>query len=141
MMKSQTAHLTGLEKSPVTTGDWQIRIPAMVINLRQVAAVLSAAMAVLLLVTLSVWVAELEVTRFASSAGWGAAFVMMAAAVDNRRGTAALQVLTALAMAALAWAQLSMAAEWGIVSAALLAPWLAVAVYKGLWQRSVSNEQ
>lgn len=141
MMKSQTVRLSGLEKSPVTTGDWQIRIPSMVISLRQVAAVLGAAMAALLLVTLSVWVTELEVTRFASSAGWGAAFVLMASAVDNRRGTAALQMLTALAMAALAWLQFSVAAEWGIVSAALLAPWLAIAVYKGLRQQSATNER
>ena len=131
-MKSHTAQLNSLDQLPIVVKDWQIRIPAMVISLRQVAAALVAAMAVLTLVTFSVWIAELEVARFAASAGWGAAFIFMASAVDNRTGTAILQVMTALTLAVLAWAQFSIAAEWGVVSAVILAPWLATVTYRAV---------
>lgn len=111
----------------------------MVINLRQVAAMVTAAMAALILVTLSVWVAELDFTRFAASASWGVAMLFMAAAADNHRGTAILKLLMAGTFAVLSWAQYFVAAEWGIVAALLLAPWLMLVVYRLLWQQAYFN--
>jgi hypothetical protein len=135
-MKTQSICLGRISGLPIEAKDWQIRVPAMVINLRQLAAIMTGFMVALVLVIMSVWVTELGITRFAASAGWGVAMLFLAAAADNHRGTAILQLLMAVTLAFLAWAQYFVAAEWGIVSALLLAPWLMFAVYRFLWQKA-----
>jgi len=135
-MKSHTAHIFDLaHQLPVRITTWQIRIPAMVISVRHVLAVLSAVALVAALVILSVGISEMDMGTYVAGAGWGVALIFLALALDNDTGKAALQVLTALALVVLAWLQFSIATEWVIVSAALVSPWLASGTYR-LLQRN-----
>lgn len=141
MMKSQTLCLQRITDLPGEAMNWQIRIPAMVISIRQVVAVLGASVAALLLLTLTVWFVEMGLGPYIAPVSWGVAMIFMASALDHHEGTSIAKVLTALGLAALAWAQYFIAAEWGIVAAILLAPWLIMAVYKRLQRQDRSADE
>lgn len=137
MIKTHTTQLPGLlRRLPAQMNTWQIRIPAVVISVHQVVAVLSAIALLTVFIILSVWVSELGLRSQVAGMGWGASMVFLALAVDNHAGRALLQLLTALALMILAWLQYNVASEWVIVSAALLAPWLTSGLY-GWLQRDV----
>ena len=131
-LKSNVLQLPGVCRPWRRVMTLQIRIPSITISVRDSLVVLSAAVLVSALILLSVWVSGLGVPNIVSAASWGIAVMFLAFAIDSRPRKAVLQLLTALALVTLAWLQLTVAPEWAIASALLLAPWLAASVVKRL---------
>jgi hypothetical protein len=131
-LKSQVLQLPGMCQPWRRVMAFQVRIPAITISVRDSLVVLSAAVLVSAFILLSVWVAGLDARNAVSAASWGIAIVFLAFAIDSRPRKAVLQSLTALALVVLAWLQLTVAPEWVIATAALLAPWLAASLVKRL---------
>ena len=131
-LKSQVLQLPGLCQPWRQVMAFQVRIPAITISVRDSLVVLSAAVLVSTLILLSVWVSGLDVGNTVSSAIWGIAIVFLAFAIDSHPRRAVMQSLTAFALVVLAWLQLTVAPEWVIASALLLAPWLVAGLVKRL---------
>ena len=131
-LKSNVLQLPGFCRPWRRVMTFQIRIPSITISVRDSLVVLSAAVLVSALILLSVWVSGLGVPNIVSAASWGIAVMFLAFAIDSRPRKAVLQLLTALALVTLAWLQLTVAPEWAIASALLLAPWLAASLVKRL---------
>lgn len=131
-LKSQVLQLPGLCQPWRRVMTFQIRIPAITLSVRDGLMLLSAAVLVSALVLLSVWVSGLDLRNVVAATGWGIATVFLALAIDARPRRAVLQSLTALALVILAWLQLTVAPEWVIATALLLAPWLAAGLVRRL---------
>ena len=129
-MKSLTAHFPCHFIRQENT--WQIRIPAMVIPIRDVLAAASAVIVAAATIMLSLWLAEVGSVNELAAIGWGLGLVFLALAADSQASRAVLQTLTALALILMAWLQLAVAPEWLMASAVLLSPWLACSVFKRL---------
>ena len=112
--------------------DWQLRIPAIVITLRDVIAVLGALAVVVVTVLLAAWMSTIGSGNVLAGGTWGAAIVFTALAVDGRGAKALMLAMMAVVLVALAWLQLSLAAGFVVPAAALVAPWLAVGVFQRL---------
>ena len=112
--------------------DWQLRIPAMVITLRDVVAVLGALAVVVVTVLLAAWMSTIGSGNVLAGGTWGAAVVFAALAVDGRGAKALMLAMMAVVLVALAWLQVSLAAGFVVPAAALLAPWLAAEVFRRL---------
>jgi hypothetical protein len=129
-MKSQV--LNGPIRFYADARDWQLRIPAMVITLRDVIAVLGALAVVVVAVLLAAWMSTIGSGNALAGSTWGAAIVFAALAVDGRGMKALVLALTATVLMVLAWLQLSLAAGFVILAAALVAPWPAAEVFRRL---------
>lgn len=106
--------------------------PLMVDSFRETLALLSAVIAAIAIVMLSVWVAGMEMHSIFGAFTWGLGFVFLAMAVDSRESFAILQSLTGLSLLVLAWLHNSVSPDFIIVSGVLLAMWVAATLFRQL---------
>lgn len=129
-MKTLTAPIRQDRQVQTTTG--LPTFPAMNVSIREILALLSAVISAAAIVLLSVWVAGMEVTAILSASTWGIGFIFLGVAVDNRDPTAFFQLVTGVALLALAWLQNAVSPDFTIVSGVLVAAWVAVSLFKRL---------
>ena len=129
-MKTLTVPIRQDRQLQTTTG--LPTFPAMNVSIREILALLSAVISAAAIVLLSVWVAGMEVTAILSASTWGIGFIFLGVAVDNRDPTAFFQLVTGVALLALAWLQNAVSPDFTIVSGVLVAAWVAVSLFKRL---------
>jgi hypothetical protein len=103
---------------------------AIVASLHEVLLLSGTVIAALGLVLLFVWGAGFVAGNLLSASVWGLGFIFLGLAVDSRKTTAVLYVLSATALFVLAWLQTYLSADFIILTAMLLAAWFAYAVYR-----------
>lgn len=107
-------------------------IPAVTASVRETIALMVAAFAAALFITLTVWIAGLEISAYLGASTWGMGFIFLALAVDNRGRAALFQMLTGVVLLVLALLQNSISPDFIIVAGALLSVWLGVVLFKHL---------
>jgi len=107
-------------------------VPVVVDSFRETLALLSAVIAAIAIVMLSVWVAEMEIQNMFGAFTGGLGFVFLAMAVDSRESFAVLQSLTGLSLLVLAWLHSSVSPDFIIVSGILVALWVAATLFRQL---------
>ena len=107
-------------------------LPTVAVSIQETLAAFSAAASVTLLVSLSIWIASMEVSHLSAAVSWGLGFIFAGLAVDGRGSTAVLQVITALSLFLLAFLQNYVSADFVIAAGALLATWSAGFVFRQL---------
>ena len=107
-------------------------MPLSTATLRNFMVVPGAMLPAATIVTLSVWVAGLEVSTFLGVCTWGAGFIFLGLAVDGHGTLARFQLATGIALPVLALLQKNVSPDFIIVAGALLAAWLGAAVLKRL---------
>jgi len=127
-MKTMTAPL--LENQEHNSVTREKLMPSMVASIRDAMTMMVAVLLAASIITLSVWVAGMEIGIFVGAGIWGTGFVFLALAVDNRGPVALYQVITGIALPILAQLQNRVSADFIIVSGVLLATWVAVALIK-----------
>ena len=108
-MKSHVLH--GPIRLYTDARDWQLRIPALVISLREVVAVLTALAVVVVTILLVAWLSTIGSGNVLAGGTWGAAIVFAALAIDGRGARMLMLSLTAVVLVALAYAAL----VWSLV--------------------------
>ena len=129
-MKTLTSQMH--QKREFQSAIGQKLVPAMTASINEVLALLSAIIAATAIVSLSIWVTELEMNDVLGAGIWGIGFVFLGIAVENREPRAFLQLVTGVALLILAWLQTSVSADYAIASGALVATWVAVSLFKRL---------
>lgn len=107
-------------------------VPVMVDSFRETLALLGAVTTAISIVMFSVWIAGTEMQSTYSALTWGLGFIFLAMAVDNRMSTAALQLMTGVALLVLAWLQSAVSVDFTIVTGLLVALWAAAALFRQL---------
>ena len=107
-------------------------VPVVVDSFRETLALLSAVIAAIATVMLSVWVAELAIQNIIGAFTLGLGFVFLAMAVDSRESFAVLQSLTGLSLLVLAWLHSTVSPDFIIVSGILVALWVAATLFRHL---------
>jgi len=107
-------------------------IPAMVSSMRDIIALITAGLAAIAVITLSVWAAGMEINTYLGLSTWGVGFIFLGLAVDNDGRVALFQLLTGVAFLILALLQNSVSPDFFIVSGALLATWVAAILFNRL---------
>ncbi len=121
-MKIHSGHIQEHHRLHITA-DKSI-VPVVVDSFRETLALLSAVIAAIAIVMLSVWVADMEIQNIFGAFTWGLGFVFLAMAVDSQDSPAILQALTGLSLLVLAWLHNSVSPDFIIASGinALIAP-------------------
>ena len=107
-------------------------IPVVTATVRESISLIVAVSTVALIITLSVWMAGLEISAYLGASTWGVGFIFLALAVDNRGRAALLQMLTGVVLLVLALLQNSVSPDFIIVAGVLLSVWLGVFLFKRL---------
>ena len=107
-------------------------VPVVVDSFRETLALLSAVVAAIATVMLSVWAAELAIQNIIGSFTLGLGFVFLAMAVDSKDSLATLQSLTGLSLLILAWLHSTVSPDFMIASGILLALWVAAMLFRQL---------
>ena len=107
-------------------------VPVVVDSFRETLALLSAVIAAIAIVMLSVWVAEMEIQNMFGAFTGGLGFVFLAMAVDSKDSLATLQSLTGLSLLILAWLHGTVSPDFIIASGILLALWVAAMLFRQL---------
>jgi len=107
-------------------------VPVMVDSFRETLALLSAVIAAIAIVMLSVWVAGMEIQNIFGAFTWGLGFVFLAMAVDGRESLAILQSVSGLSLLVLAWLHSTVSPDFVIASGILLALWVAATLFRQL---------
>ncbi len=129
-MRTYTATLQQNRQPQSSTGP--ALIPEIITSIHETLALLSAIIASTAIVLLSVWVAGQEMNDVLGAGIWGAGFVFLGLAIDNREPRAFLQLITGVALLGLAWLQTTGSSDYATVSGVLVASWVAVSVFKRL---------
>ena len=106
--------------------------PILTASLRNIMALTWAGVTAISLIALSVWTAGMEINAYLGSLSWGLGFIFLALALDNHKKLARYQLMTGVALLVLALLQSSVSPGFVIISAAILAAWIAGAVFKRL---------
>lgn len=106
--------------------------PAIATSLRSVLALIAAVLVATAVITLSVWVAGVEIGVYLGAASWGLGFIFLGLAVDNRGSAAFFQMVTGLALLVLALLQSKLSSDYIIVSGVLVAAWIGVLLFNRL---------
>jgi len=107
-------------------------IPAVAASANEIMALLGATILAASIVALSVWVAGMEITDVLGAGIWGIGLIFFGLAVDGKDPKAVLQVVTGIALLALAWLQANVSADYIIVSGILVAAWASTSLFKRL---------
>jgi len=108
------------------------RAPAIAASMRNIVAITCAGLTAILIITLSVWAAGMEINMYLGVSTWGLGFIFLGLAMDNQGRAALFQLITAVALLVLALLQNSVSPDFMIVSGVLLATWIAVIIFKRL---------
>lgn len=109
-------------------------VPAVVLSIREISALLAAVTIATGVVLLSIWAAGLGIREIIGAASWGVAFIFFGLAIGNPRPVAILQLFSGLSLLVLAWLQYSISTDFTIISGVLMAAWAAVALFRQLKQ-------
>lgn len=101
-------------------------------TMRNIMAVTWATVAALALIALFVWVAGMGVHTYLGAGTWGMGFIFLALALDNDGKHTRYKAMTGVALLTLALLQSSLSPGFMIISGAVLAAWLAGAVFNRL---------
>lgn len=101
-------------------------------TMRNIMAVTWATVAALALIALFVWVAGMGVQTYLGAGTWGMGFIFLALALDNDGKYTRYKAMTGVALLTLALLQSSLSPGFMIISGAVLAAWLAGAVFNRL---------
>jgi len=107
-------------------------IPTVAASAHEILALLSAGILAATIIALSVWIAGMGMTDILGAGIWGVGIVFFGLAVDGKEPKAVLQVVTGVALLALAWLQANVSADYIIVSGVLVAGWAATGLFKRL---------
>jgi hypothetical protein len=129
-MKIHSGHIQEHHRFHITA-DKSI-VPVVVDSFRETLALLSAVIAAIAIVMLSVWVADMEIQNILGAFTWGLGFVFLAMAVDSQNSPAILQSLTGLSLLVLAWLHNSVSPDFIIASGILVALWVAATLFRQL---------
>jgi hypothetical protein len=129
-MKIHSGHIQEHHRFHITA-DKSI-VPVVVDSFRETLALLSAVIAAIAIVMLSVWVADMEIQSIFGAFTWGLGFVFLAMAVDSQNSPAILQSLTGLSLLVLAWLHNSVSPDFIIASGILVALWVAATLFRQL---------
>ncbi len=129
-MKTFTAVIEQNPQLQTTKG--QKLVPAVAASAREILALLSAATAATIIVMLVVWLAGLEISNILGAASWGLGLIFLGLAVDNREPTAFLQLITGVALLALAGLQSRVSPDYIIFSGVIVAIWVAAVLLRRL---------
>ena len=110
----------------------QRSFPVMATSFREILALLSAVLIAAVVVIFSVWVVDIEITGILGATTWGAGFIFLGLAMESQKQKALLQVATGVALMLLASLQITVSADYTIVSGVLVSSWFAFAVFKSL---------
>ena len=113
-------------------GVGQRSFPVMAASFREILALLSAVLIAAVVVMFSVWVVDIEITGILGATTWGAGFIFLGLAMESQKQKALLQVATGVALMLLASLQITVSADYTIVSGVLVSSWFAFAVFKSL---------
>jgi len=127
-MKTMTAPLLENQEHNSVTGEKLM--PSMAASIRDAMTMMVAVLVAASIITMSVWVAGMEISTFIGAGIWGTGFIFLALAMDSRGPVALYQVITGIALPILALLQNRVSADFIIVSGVLLATWVAVALIK-----------
>lgn len=109
------------------THRWGPGLNVFVIEMLAILGALAVAVSIILV---SIWLATLDIKPLLGAGTWAVAFIFFALAFDKRGPVVLLLAITGVAMVVLAWLQTAMTTDYAIVSGALVATWIAVAVFK-----------
>lgn len=106
--------------------------PILTASMRNIMALTWAGVTAFTLIALSVWTAGMEISTYLGAGSWGLGFIFLALALDNDKKHARYQAMTGAVLLILALLQSSVSPGFMIISGAILAAWLAGAVFKRL---------
>ena len=106
--------------------------PVLSASMRNVMALTWAGVAALLLVALSVWAVGMDINTYLGASSWGLGFVFLALALDNDRKHTRYLVMSGVALLTFAFLQSVVSPGFMIVNVAILAAWVAAALFKRL---------
>ena len=106
--------------------------PILAATMRNIMALTWAGMTAFTLIALSVWTGGMEISTYFGAGSWGLGFIFLALALDNDKKLARYQAMTGVVLLILAVLQSSVSPGFMIISGAVLAAWLAGAVFKRL---------
>ena len=129
-MKFNTAYLHDAKCLHRTA--FHIHVPATIISVRDILALLSALATAGAIVMLSIWVAGIDIRNIIGASTWGLTLVFLALAVDSQKPIALLHLLTAGALLVTAMLQYVVSPDYVIASGTLMATWAGVVVFKRL---------
>ena len=104
-------------------------VPSVAASIREILALLSAVTAATSIVLGSVWATGLEMSNVFSALVWALGFVFLGLALNNRGALAYFQFATGLVLPVLASLQNSVSPDFAMISGALLAAWVAIAIF------------
>ena len=107
-------------------------IPAVAASANEIMALLGAAILGAAIVSLSVWIAGMQMTDVLGAGIWGVGFIFFGLAVDGKDPKAVFQAVTGIALLVLAWLQANVSADYIIVSGILVAAWAATSLFNRL---------
>jgi hypothetical protein len=100
--------------------------------MRNVMALTWAGVAALLLIALFAWAVGLDINTYFGASSWGLGFVFLALALDNDWKHARYQLITGVALLTSALLQGILSPGFMMITAAVLAAWVAGAVFRRL---------
>lgn len=107
-------------------------IPVMANSIREILALLSAVATATAIVLFSIWLSGLEFTPLLGAGIMGVGFIFFGLAIDNFSPVSLLQLGTGIALLILAWLQNTVSPDYTIVSGAIVATWVAIALFRRL---------
>ena len=108
-------------------------IPAMKASIREILLLMSTVLVAASIITLSVWVAGMEVNALLGAGTWALGFIYLGFAIDNQQRSARFQVVTGLALMVLALLQNYVSPDFLIVSGTLVAAWVVAILFKRVY--------
>ena len=106
--------------------------PILIASMQNIMALTWAVVTALILITLSMWTAEMEINTYFGAGSWGLGFVFLALALDNDRKHTRYLVMSGVALLTFAFLQSVVSPGFMIVNVAILAAWVAAALFKRL---------
>jgi len=106
--------------------------PILTASMRNIMALTWAGVTALILITLSVWTAGMEINTYFGAGSWGLGFIFLALALDNDKKHARYQLMTGVALLTSALLQGILSPGFMIITAAILGAWVAGAVFRRL---------
>ena len=104
-------------------------LPVVSVSIPNLLALLSAVTVATSIILLTVWAAGTELNAFLGAGIWGMGFIFLGLAVDNGGSKALYQVASGAGLLLLAALQNIVSADFAIVSAVLVASWVAVLMF------------
>lgn len=114
----------------IQTGASRGNVSDILASMRSIMALISAGLTAIAIITLSVWVAGMEINLYFGAIGWGLGFAFFGLAMDSHGRLAMLQSITGASLLVLAMLQNSVSPDFIIGTGTVLATWVAAVSYR-----------